>query len=138
MKQSMSWTDAEKRIRTRIVPGGSGIMKCDGVTRRAVISNVGEKISMRTGVGTKNTKAITYSMLRHAFDILESTGRFDSADFRTRFDAEYRAAPCRYSMTGGILVEIGLATIRPGPGTGECCYVASPSAVSIALGHNSG
>jgi len=78
---------------------------------------------MRTGATTKHTKAITYRMLRHAFDVLQTNGRFDSGDFRLKFDAEYKSAPCRYSMTGGVLVEIEAATLVPGHGEEGCYYV---------------
>jgi hypothetical protein len=33
-----------------------------------------------------------------------------------KFAAEYVAAPCRYSMIGGVLVEIGIATLIPSRG----------------------
>lgn len=31
-----------------------------------------------------------------------------------RFPDEYKDAPCRYSMTGGVLVEVGIAELVPG------------------------
>jgi hypothetical protein len=83
---------------------------------------------MRTG--KRQSKAITYEMIEYAFDVLQRTGRFDSRDFRSRFAAEYAAAPCRYSMTGGVLVEVGVATIVPGEGDEECHYLKNdPPAV---------
>jgi hypothetical protein len=78
---------------------------------------------MRTGFQTRHTKAITYEMLQLAFDTLNATGRFDSTAFRKAFDAEYRAAPCRYSMTGGVLVELGVASLVPGTGEEGCHYL---------------
>ena len=77
---------------------------------------------MRTEVATRNTKAITYEMLRHGLELLQKTGRFDSKGFRIKFDDEYVAAPCRFSMTGGVLVEIGVATLSTGKGEEGCWY----------------
>jgi len=119
----MKWSQAEQRIRVQVVAGSTSVLKCDGVERRAVTSNSGEKIGMRTGATTRHTKAITYEMLRYGFEVLQVKGKFDSRDFRARFGAEYRAAPCRYSMTGGVLVEIGAATLVPGDAEEECHYL---------------
>lgn len=119
----MTWQQAEALIRTKILPGGRGVLKCDGVERRPVTSHSNSTIGMRTGVTTKQTKAITYQMLRHAFDTLDKQGHFDSADFRSKFDNQYRAAPCRYSMTGGVLVEIGVAKLVQSDGPNGCYYV---------------
>jgi hypothetical protein len=78
---------------------------------------------MRTGAATKQTKTISYDMLRHAFETLEECGRFDSGDFRSKFAEAYDAAQCRFSMTGGVLVEVGLAELIPGTGEKACHYV---------------
>lgn len=122
----MKWSEAESRIRVQIVAGRTDILKCDCVRRRPVTSHTAQAIGMRTGATTKQTKWITYDMLRHAFEVLQTKGRFDSADFRLKFDDQYRAAPCRYSMTAGILVEIGAATLSRG--IGEGCYYLKPTA----------
>lgn len=90
-----------------------------------VTSNSGQTIGMRTGVATRHTKTISYEMLRHAFDTLQAQGRFDSTDFRARFGAEYRSAPCRYSMTGGVLVEVGVAVLVPADAEEGCHYLKS-------------
>jgi hypothetical protein len=78
---------------------------------------------MRTGAATKQTKTISYDMLRYAFETLERCGRFDSSDFHSKFAEAYDAAPCRFSMTGGVLVEVGLAEIVRGPSDKTCHYV---------------
>lgn len=119
----MRWPQVEQRIKAQVVVGSTGILKCDGIERRLVTSNNGQRIGMRTGVATRHTKAISYEMLRHAFDTLQARGRFDSADFRARFGAEYRAAPCRYSMTGGVLVEVGAAILVPAEDEEGCHYL---------------
>ena len=119
----LNWPQVEQRIRAHITPGSKGVLKCAGVERRPVTSNTVQKIGMRTGTSTRQTKAITYEMLRHAFHVLQLKGRFDSRDFRSKFAAEYEAAPCRYSMTGGVLVEIGAATLIPSDGDEECYYL---------------
>ena len=124
----MNWPEVERIIRTQIVPGTRGILKCDGSERRAVTSNAGDRIGMQTGVNTKQSKAIRYEMIRFAFETLQANGRFDSTDFRGRFDAEYQAAPCRYSMTGGVLVEVGVARLVSGLGESTCHYVAKLAA----------
>lgn len=119
----MKWSQVEQRIRTQVIAGTTSVLKCDGVERRAVTSNSGQKIGMRTGAATKHTKAITYEMLQYGFEVLQAQGRFDSGDFRARFGAKYRAAPCRYSMTGGVLVEIGAAILVPGDAEEGCHYL---------------
>jgi|SRR5579864_3432444 len=119
----MQWSQVEAKIRANIIPGSKGVLKCDGVGRRPVISNTAKRIGMRTGVNTQNTKAITYEMLEHAFRVLQSRGRYDSSDFRSRFAREYKAAPCRYSMTGGVFVELGIAKIVRNGGEGDCYYI---------------
>jgi hypothetical protein len=83
-------------------------------------------IVMQTGVNTRQTKAITHDMIRHAFETLMQRGRFNSKDFRRRFHAEYEAAPCRFSMTGGVLVELGVAQLLPANRGGEAVYVRNP------------
>ena len=118
--ETWTWAIAQQRIRSYIVPRHATILKCDGVERRLVTNNTANKISMRTGDEINQTKAITYEMLHAAFDTLQSTGRFTSADFQRRFPREYKAAPCRYSMTGGVLVEVGIAELIPGD---SCDYV---------------
>ena len=123
--QPMKWPEAEARIRVQIIAGSTAILKCDGVRRRPVTSNTAVSIGMQTGVTTKQTKTITYRMLRHAFEVLQTKGRFDSGDFRLKFENEYIAAPCRYSMTGGILVEIEAATLVRG--LSEGCYYLKPT-----------
>jgi hypothetical protein len=68
---------------------------------------------MRTGVETDSKKSISYEMIRYAFETLLKKGGFYSQDFRDRFGQEYGNATCRYSMTGGVLVELGIAQRIP-------------------------
>lgn len=122
----MKWQELEMRIQTEIRPQRSSILKVDGKGRRPVMSNKGRKISMRTGVKTTAGKSITYDMIKYAFDTLSTKGSFDSTDFRVRFKDEYNVAPCRFSMTGGILVELGVANIVPNLNGGTCRYTKKP------------
>ena len=122
----MNWQELEERIQTGIIPRRSRILKADGKGRRLVTSNRGRKIGMRTGIKTTQSKAITYDMIEFAFETLSAKGRFDSTDFRTRFKDEYNAAPCRFSMTGGVLVELGLSNIVPSPNEEACYYTKNP------------
>ena len=78
---------------------------------------------MRTGVNTDQSKTVTYEMIEYAYETLIRTGRFDSANFRARFKDQYAAGPCRFSMTGGILVELGIAEIEPSEDQTTCSYV---------------
>lgn len=119
----MKWSQVAQRIRTQVVAGRTSVLKCDGIERRAVTSNTGQRIGMRTGVATRHTKAITYDMLRYGFEVLQARGKFDSADFRAKFSTEYQAAPCRYSTTGGVLVEVGVAILVPGDAEERCHYL---------------
>ena len=105
----MKWDTIAKQIKTEIIPNESRILKSDGDERRLVVSNDGKEIGMRTGVETETVHTISYEMIRFAFEAVSKTGKFDSSDFRRQFKAEYKAATCRYTMTGGILVELGIA-----------------------------
>ena len=116
-----AWPDVRRRITATIRPGRS-VLKCDGIGRRPVTGNDSRTVSIRTGVKTTQTKTISYEMLEHAVAVLNQTGRLTSADFRGRFGREYTAAPCRFSMTGGVLVEVGVATLVPGKREGSCIY----------------
>lgn len=117
----MNWEDAKRIIFNEIQPGHRGILKCRGNERRPIISNDGHKIVMRTGIRTSNTHSITYSMIRNAFETLIKSGIFSSADFRKDFRKELEIATCRYSMTGGVLVELGIA--KKIPKGNSCSYV---------------
>lgn len=116
-----TWLDVQRQIEAVVQPGCL-IPKCDGIGRRAVISNRLGVISIRTGVTTNQTKTISYQMLEHALATLNRAGRFTSVDFRGMFEREYAAAPCRYSVTGGILVEVGVAVLVTGNREGTCVY----------------
>jgi len=109
----MNWQQLEQRIKNEIEPGRTAILKSNGDERRIVTSNDGRTIRMRTGVETDSDKAISYEMIKSAFETLIEKGKFDSVDFRAQFSKEYRNAPCRYSMTGGVLVELGVAQRVP-------------------------
>ena len=74
---AMAWPDVRRRI-TAVLPGRA-ILKCDGIGSRPVTSNDSAAISMRTGVKTAQTKAISYEMLEYALAVLNQTGRFTSA-----------------------------------------------------------
>ena len=74
---------------------------------------------MQTGVKTRHI--ITYEMIRYAFEKLAKKEAFDSDYFCVRFEKEYRDATCRYSMTGGVLVEMGVAQRYP-KGRNSCYY----------------
>ena len=115
----MNWQELEQLIRTEIQPGHQGVLKCKGDKRRPIISNDGHKIAMRTGVETDTVHTVSYEMIRYAFEKLSGNGTFNSADFRTRFGREYRNATCRYSMVGGVLVEMGVAQRHT---IGNSCY----------------
>lgn len=112
-----------QRLYHQIRPGQTRILKSNGLGKRVVTSNDGHKIAVRTGVRTRQTKAVTYEMIEFAADELASKGSFTSLDFRRRFDSEYRAAPCRFSVTGGILVELGLAELASGKSASACVYI---------------
>jgi len=117
-----NWVELARRVRTEIQQEQSAILKSDGDERRLVILNDGQEIGMRTGRTTKAVHTISYDMIRFAFETLSKTGKFDSDDFRSRFASEYRTATCRYSMTGGVLVELGVAA-RVITGRNRCYYV---------------
>ena len=105
----MTWDELEKRIKAEIRPKESAILKADGDERRPVVSNDGQEIGMRTGRKTDSVHTISYAMIQYALETLAQTGRFDSNDFRRRFASEYKNASCRYTMTGGVLVELRVA-----------------------------
>jgi hypothetical protein len=106
--ERIAWQELKKRIQTEIRPGKTCIPYRKGC--RLVTSNDGLAISMRTG--ENDTKAIPYEMVKWAFDTLSNKKSFDSQDFCARFgSAYYKRAPCRFSMTGGVLVDLGLANM---------------------------
>jgi hypothetical protein len=119
----MQWSQAKQQIRAQVTSASKGILKCDGIERRSITSNNGKKIGMRTGAKTDQTKAVTYEMIEFAFQTLTTNGKFDSSDFKSRFGPEYASGQCRYSMTGGILVEIGIATLVPKDRDEQCKYL---------------
>lgn len=121
----MNSQELEKRIQREIIPGHSRILKADGQERRPVTSNRGRKIGMRTGIKTTQTKTITYEMIEFALETISAKGRFDSTDFCTRFKDEYNNGQCKFSMTGGVLVELGLANIVPHSNEEACYYTGN-------------
>jgi len=119
----MTWDIIEQKLKNNIIPKRTKILKCDGTERRLVVSNDGVKIGMETGAQTAQTKAITYDMIRNAYETLIEKGRFDSSDFRKRYQSEYETGPCRYSMVGGVLVELGVAHLMPAGSSRSCYYL---------------
>ena len=119
----MNWEELKQRIRVEIRPRHSAILKSNGNECRVVTLDNGRKIGMRTGVKTDQSKAVTSEKREYADETLFRTGRFDSANFRARFKDAYAAGPCRFSMTGGLLVELGIAEIVPSEDQTACSYV---------------
>ena len=119
----MTWNIIEQKLKSLIIPKRTRILKCDGTGRRLVVSNDGVKIGMRTGVQTAQTKSITYDMIRNAYETLIGKGIFDSSDFRKKYQSEYEAGTCRYSMVGGILVELEVARLMPDGSSRSCYYL---------------
>lgn len=117
----MNWDKLEEKIRTEIQPDHRGILKCRGDERRHIVSNRGDEIVMRTGVKTDAAKAITYEMIRFAYNKIVSGEDFDSVSYQQRYPKEYKDGQCRYSIVGGILVEMGEAERIPF-GTNSCVY----------------
>jgi hypothetical protein len=115
----MTWNQLQQRIQSQIKPDHRGILKCRGNERRAIVSNNGQKIVMIKGKITRQSASISYEMIRYAFAIIIKSKKFDSKDFRAKFPKKYASADCRYSMTGGVLVEMGVG-IRVKSGNG--CY----------------
>lgn len=109
----MNWTDVENLVRLKIRPGKTKILKSAGNDRRLVTAHKGSQITMRTGQKTAAEKSVTYEMIRFAFETLIEKQRFDSIDYRSKYQAEYNNGSCKYSMTGGVLVEVGVAERRP-------------------------
>lgn len=119
----IDWPELEERIKSRIEPNTSYILKCDGVGRRRVTSNNGHKIGMQTGSTPHQTKAITYEMIEFAFNTIMRNERFNSQKFCEQFKDQYEAGPCRFSMTGGILVELEVAALMPAQNEDDCYYI---------------
>ncbi len=117
------WKEVEKRIKSKLTPQHRGILTYHGNARRKIVSNDGQIIRMWTGKNnTKPIKPITYQMIKYAFDRLRGGCIFNSPYFRLSYEREYRNGSCRYSMVGGILVELKLAT-RHRIGKKSCYYV---------------
>ena len=85
--------------------------------------SVSDTQDVETGVHIAQTKAITYDMIKNAYETLIGRGRFDSSDFREKYQNEYEAGPCRYSMVGGVLVELGVARLMSAGSNRSCYYL---------------
>lgn len=106
------WDKVKKDIQ-KLNSEHDGILKCRGDKRRDIISTDDQGIRIKTGVKSKTTKLIPYDMIKYGFDRLKAGCIFDSPCFHE----EYPGNDCRYSIVGGILVELGLADRIP------CYYV---------------
>jgi len=106
------WEEVEKDIQN-LDSTHQGILKCRGTQRRRIVSNDGQTIYMRTGVKTDREKFITYEMIKYAYDLLRAGCIFDSTYFCIRYQKKNTNTDCRYSMVGGILVELKLADRHP-------------------------
>ena len=126
-ENTMTWQQLKKRIQTEIQPNHQGILKCRDDERRSIVSNDGNKIRIRTGVKTDAAKSITYDMIKFAYEKISSGEDFDSACYQNRYPNEYNNGPCRYSIVGGILVEMGEARRIPF-GVNSCIYRKKGSA----------
>ncbi len=123
----MTWQQLKERILTEIQPSHQGILKCRGDKRRSIVSNDGNKILIKTGVKPNTAKPITYEMIKFAYDKISSGEDFDSAYYQNRYANEYHNGPCRYSIVGGILVEMAEAERIPFGGN-SCIYRKKVSA----------
>jgi len=115
------WEEVEKEIQ-KLNSIHRGILECRGNARREIVKNDGRTISMWMTKKQKSKKSITYQMIKYAFDRLRGGCIFNSPYFRLSYEREYLSGSCRYSMVGGILVELGLAT-RHNTGRNSCYYV---------------
>jgi len=121
----ISVQEMERRIQNEIIPGQTRILKAQGRERRLVISNKDREIRMKTGVKTNASKKITYDMVAFALKTISKRGCFKSEDFRAQFREEYCNGPCKFTMTGGVLVKLGIANREPGKKRGTCYYTPS-------------
>jgi len=103
----ISWKEISKRIDGEINPG-TKIPDTRG-NNREVTKKVGSRIYMRTGVKTNNEKHITKEMVQYAYDIIKNGGVFTRGKLEKTFPKEYKQGGCVFSMTGGILVKLGVA-----------------------------
>src|SRR6266571_6920405 len=108
------WDDVLQRIKKEIVPG-TKIPKTDG-TCRQVTKVKGERIFMQVGRETSQEKYTTIPMIYFLYQRLMAGERVDGAQLTREFEEEVRQGPCVFSMTGGILVRLGLATCEKADG----------------------
>ena len=118
----MKWKEISKRIDDEITENIK-VPKTDGRTR-PVTKIEGTRIYMRTGVTTSNEKYTTKEMLQYAYDMMTSGKQFTSADFKSKFPREYNQGSCVFSMTGGVLVLLGIAECIPNPLGSGFAYVS--------------
>ena len=116
----MMWVEIKQEIYTTLQPGHRGILKCRGEDRRAIKCNNGKIISLQTG--KTSYKSITYEMIRYAVNNLYTYGEFNSVIYRNAYPSDYKNATCRYSMIGGILIEVEIAE-RIYYGNNSCIYI---------------
>ena len=100
----MKHEDILRRMKDGIVVGVE-IPKTRGGSR-PVTRIIDDRIYMRTGVETKAEKYVTSEMILFAYESI-NTG-FNSDMLANQFPQEFSQETCVFSMTGGIIVTLGL------------------------------
>ena len=101
----MTYEDISRRMEEVMVVGAE-IPKTYGGSR-PITRIFDNRIYMRTGVKTQHEKYVTWDMILFAYEHLP-TG-FDSEMLANQFPQEFSQGTCVFSMTGGLLVALGLA-----------------------------
>lgn len=98
----------------RAIIVGTEVPKTRGGTRTVTKIDIPTgKIEMRTGVITRAKKYITKEMIQWAYNKIQSGEKFNAKDLAKEFPKEYSQGDCVFSMTGGIIVLLGVAEYSP-------------------------
>jgi len=116
------WNEISKKIDEQISVGIQ-VPKTNSEFRK-VTRRVENRIYMRTGVKTEAEKYTTKEMIQYAYTIMSQGGEFTSEKLIARFPNEYSNGSCVFSMTGGILVLLGVARCIKNPSGRGVAYVS--------------
>jgi len=114
MTQNIRSSEEFSEMVNRKIIVGTEVPKTRGGTRTVtkIDDSVG-RIQMRTGVKTNARRYVTKEMIQWAYNKIQSGEKFNAKDLAKEFPKECSQGDCVFSMTGGILVLLGVAEYSP-------------------------
>jgi hypothetical protein len=114
----MIWEDFSKKIDKEVTVGIKVPKTDEGYRPVTKIRN--SRIYMRTGVITEVEKYTNKEIIQYAYEKILSGEYFTSKDLKAKFPKEFRQGSCVFSMTGGILMLLGVAELKKNKN--QCYY----------------